>query len=55
MDLPTFLWFLETLKVALFVTACSAAVAGTVLYALGKRAERRGPPRRRRRNNLWGS
>jgi hypothetical protein len=51
MDLPTFLWFLETLKVTLFVTACVAAAGGTVLYALGKRAERR----QRKRRDVWGS
>ena len=55
MDLPAFLWFLETLKVALFVTACIAAVVGTVLYALGKRAERRRRGQPSRRDNLWGS
>ena len=41
MDLPAFLWLLETLKTAAFVTGCLAAVAGTVLYAVGIRAERR--------------
>jgi hypothetical protein len=51
MDLPTFTWLLETLRLAALVTGGVSATVGTVFYIAGKRAERR----QRRRRGVWGS
>ena len=50
MDWPTVNGILTHLQLTLFLTGCVVAVGSTVLYVLGKRAERR-----RQRRDRWGS